>query len=226
MLSAGKTRPMNFERARLNMVEQQLRTWEVLDQRVLNVISETPREDYVPAPYRRLAYADTSIPLYDDQVMMPPRVEARLLQALDLKADDYVLEIGTGSGYLTALLARLAGQVVSVEISPECKQQAQVNLTAHGVQNVRLELGDGVRGWPESAPYDAIAVTGSVPLLEQHYQHQLKTGGRLFVIVGEMPIMEALLITRLDANEWSQDNLFETVVPPLQGAKTPQRFIL
>ncbi len=217
---------MNFQRARFNMVEQQIRTWDVLDQRVLDIIRDTPREDYVPEAFRKLAYADTSIPLEEGEVMMPPRVEARLLQALQLKPDERVLEIGTGSGYLTALLAQLAGRVVSVEISETLAARARAALEAHVVKNIVVEVGDAVRGWESAAPYDAIAVTGSLPMMEEKFQLQLKRGGRVFVIVGQEPAMEALLITRIGQDDWSSESLFETVLPPLRGAREPDRFVL
>lgn len=217
---------MNFQRARFNMVEQQIRTWDVIDQRVLDIIRNTPREDYVPEAFRNLAYADISVPLEEGQNMMPPRVQARLLQALQLKPDDLVLEVGTGSGYLTALLAQLSGRVVSVEISEKLAVRARATLEAHGVKNVVVEVGDAVRGWERSAPYDAIAVTGSLPLMDEQFQRQLKLGGRLFVIVGQAPAMEALLITRMSQDDWASESLFETVVPPLRGAREPDRFVL
>ncbi|NIR30631.1 MAG: protein-L-isoaspartate O-methyltransferase [Gammaproteobacteria bacterium] len=217
---------MDFEKARQNMVQRQIHTWEVLDQRVLDVIAEASREEYVPEAYRYLAYADTHVPLEGDEVMMPPREEARLLQALALTSEDRVLEIGTGSGYLTSLLAALTGEVLSIEISPTLKDFAQANLVGHGINNVTLEVGDGLHGWDEGAPYDAIAVTGSVPVLGHDFQRQLTIGGRLFVIVGEAPAMEALLITRTDEDDWSTESLFETVLPPLKGAKRPRRFTL
>ena len=217
---------MDFEQARLNMLKRQIQTWEVLDQHVLDVIAEARREEYVPEAYRYLAYADTHVPLEGGEVMMPPREEARLLQALVLTPEDRVLEIGTGSGYLTALLAALSGEVISVEISPALKDLAETNLARHGVRNQTLELGDGLHGWEKGAPYEAIAVTGSVPALEQDFQRQLTVGGRLFVIVGEAPAMEALLITRTDEDDWSVESLFETVLPPLKGAKKPRPFVL
>ena len=217
---------MNFQRARFNMVEQQIRPWDVLDQHVLDIIRSAPREDYVPEAFRNLAYADISVPLEEGEVMMPPREEARLLQALQLKPDDQVLEVGTGSGYLTALLAQLAGQVVSVEISALLAARARKALEAHGIKNAAVEVGDAVRGWKSAAPYDAIAVTGSLPLMEEQFQQQLKLGGRLFVIVGQAPAMEALLITRMGQDKWASESLFETVVPPLRGAREPNRFVL
>lgn len=217
---------MDFQRARSNMVEQQIRTWDVLDQQVLDVIRNTPREDYVPTAFRNLAYADTSIPLEGGEVMLPPREEARLLQALQLKPGNHVLEVGTGSGYMTALLAQLAKSVVSVEISPTLAERARTALQSHGIRNAVVEIGDAVRGWERAAPYDAIAVTGSLPLMEERFRQQLKRGGRLFIIVGEAPAMEALLITRMGQDDWARESLYETVVPPLRGAKKPERFVL
>lgn len=217
---------MNFERARFNMVEQQIRTWDVLDQRVLDAIRDTPREDYVPDAFRKLAYADISVPLEEGEVMMPPRVEARLLQALQLKPDDRVLEVGTGSGYLTALICQLASRVVSVEIHETLAGRARSALKDHGIENAVVEVGDAVHGWTRAAPYDAIAVTGSLPMMEERFQHQLTVGGRVFIIVGQAPAMEALLITRMGQEDWATESLFETVVPPLRGAKEPDRFVL
>ena len=152
---------MNLDQARLNMIEQQIRPWEVLDQRVLDLLNTVPREEFVPEAYRMLAYTDMSIPLGDGQVMMPPRVEARIVQALNLQEDETVLEIGTGSGYVTALLASLARQVISVDINPDMIRQASDKLAAHGITNVTLETGDGARGWNAHAPYASL-VAGKV----------------------------------------------------------------
>jgi protein-L-isoaspartate(D-aspartate) O-methyltransferase len=216
---------MNIEQARFNMVEQQVRTWEVLDQAVLDLMERAPRDAFTPQDYRRLAYADICVPLAHGQVMMPPRVEARALQALRLDAADRVLEIGTGSGYFTYLLAALAGHVVSMEIHEDLLQEARRRLEQHSVFNVTLDQGDGARGRAAGAPYDAIAVTGSVPLLEEHFQRQLSIGGRLFVAVGEAPAMEARLIRRTGEDQWATESLFETVIPPLIGAPEPPRFV-
>ena len=217
---------MDFEKARFNMVEQQIRPWDVLNQRVLDMIGEMPREDFVPAAFRKLAFADTQIPLDDGQVMMPPREEARLIQMLALRGDEHVLEIGTGSGYLTALLAKSARRVTTVEISPTLHGQASEKLKAQGLGNVNFILADGLEGWPKDAPYDAIAVTGSVPELDKHFQRQLKPAGRLFVVVGEAPAMEALLITRVGADDWARESHFETVLPSLTGARQSEEFEL
>ena len=217
---------LDFEKARFNMIEQQIRTWEVLDRRVLDVVASLPREDFVPERYRRLAYADLSLPIGHDQVMMPPKVEARMLQALDVQPADKVLEVGTGSGFVTACLARLGGHVHSVEILESFLGPARRRLEAHGITNVTLENGDAARGWSRHAPYDVIAVTGSLPEMEEAFKLQLAVGGRLFVIVGEEPVMEARLYTRVGEDAWSMDSLFETVVPPLINAPRPRRFVL
>lgn len=216
---------MNFEQARFNMVEQQIRPWEVLDQRVLDEIGEIPREEFVPQRFRKLAFSDTQIPLAHGQVMMSPKLEARMVQALRLQPDDTTLEIGTGSGYVTALLARLSKQVLSIELYADLTQSAAEKLARLSLSNVSLITADGIRGWEKGIPCDAIAVTGSVPLFSGHFQRQLKLGGRLFVIVGQAPIMEARLITRLSENEWHSEPLFETDIPPLVGAPTPERFV-
>jgi protein-L-isoaspartate(D-aspartate) O-methyltransferase len=208
------------------MVEQQIRPWNVLDQRVLDLIATTPREDFVPSAYRSLAFSDTNIPLDCGQVMMTPKVEGRMLQALEVRPEDRALEIGTGSGFVTALLARSCREVTSLEIEPTLSEQAGVKLAALGVGNVKRVVADGVKGWPSAAPYDVIAVTGSVAQLDTCFQEQLARGGRLFVIVGEDPIMQALLVRRIDDGEWVSESLFETSLPPLVGAEPRKRFVL
>ena len=217
---------MNFEQARFNMVEQQVRPWDVLDQRVLDVIANVPRERFVPDEYRRLAYADTEIPLGDGEHMMPPRVEARMLQALQPHAGERALEIGTGSGYVSALLAALGAHVTSIEIVPALHATAAKALAAEGADTVSLIVGDGLHGRPEEAPWDVMAVTGSLSTLDPALQQQLGIGGRMFVVVGDEPAMEALLITRIGEGEFSRESLFETVVAPLRGATRQQRFVL
>jgi len=217
---------MNLDQARLNMIEQQIRPWEVLDQRVLDLLNTVPREEFVPEAYSMLAFTDMSIPLGDGQVMMPPRVEARIVQALNLQEDETVLEIGTGSGYVTALLASLARQVISVDINPDMIRQASDKLAAHGITNVTLETGDGARGWNAHAPYDVIVVTGSLPILPATFKQALKVGGRLLAIVGDSPAMEVLLITRIGEMEWAEEALFETDLPALINAPQPERFSL
>ena len=216
----------DIERARFNMIEQQVRPWDVLEQRVLDVMSTTPREDFVPEKYRSLAFADINIPLGHNQVMMEPKSEGRLLQVLDVQAGDSVLEIGTGSGYLTACLSRLGNHVTSIEIFSEFREAAATKLAAHGYRNVTLKDGDAANGIGSNTRYDVIAVTGSLPLLHRQFHDNLAAGGRLFVIAGMPPVMEALLITRIDEQNWSRESLFETSMPPLLHAAHPPRFVL
>jgi len=216
---------LDFARARFNMVEQQVRPWDVLDQQVLNLLFEIPREEFVPAAYRTLAFADISIPLAHNQVMMSPKLEGRLLQTLQLKPSDQVLEIGTGSGYLTALLAKLAKRVESVDIYEDFTKTAERALKAQHISNVCLSSGDAITGWKTEVKYDVIVLTGSVPVLKPHFQNQLKLGGRLIAIVGTDPVMEAQLITRISDQEWQIDSLFETSLPALIGAPVSQRFV-
>lgn len=217
---------MSFERARFNMIEQQIRPWFVLDREVLDVLGSLPREHFVPPAYRRLAYSDTRIPLGHGQTMMPPVIEARLLQALELGRDDHVLEIGTGSGYLAACLARLARAVESVDIHEDFTAAARTRLDALGIDNVELATGDAARGWNGGRQYDVIALTGAVPEVPEAYRRALAPGGRLFAIVGDVdqPIMEAVRITRVGSEEWSLESLFETWIAPLVNARRPARF--
>lgn len=215
---------MNIEQARFNMIEQQIRPWDVLDPQVLDLLFVVKREDFVPAAYRNLAFADMEIPLGSGQAMLAPRVEARLLQELAIKKTDKVLEIGTGSGYMAALLAARAEHVVTVENRPELADLARQNLAKAGVSNVSVEVGDGAAGWLQGAPYDAIVVSGSVPVLPQAMLKQLRLGGRLAVIVGEAPVMEAQLITCTADGVFNTVNLFETVVPAIDGLAAKEAF--
>ena len=216
---------MNIEQARFNMVEQQIRTWDVLDQQVLDLLFRMRREDYVPEPYRALAFADMDIPLGHGEKMLQPKLEARMLQELTLKDTDRILEVGTGSGYMTALMANLGHHVYSVEIIPEFSVSAAAKLNAHGVANVTLETGDAARGWDKHAPYDAIVLTGSVPILPEVFQKCLKSGGRLIVVVGEPPVMEAQLITCVSSGVYNANVLFETCIAPLRNALQPEKFV-
>jgi protein-L-isoaspartate(D-aspartate) O-methyltransferase len=206
------------------MVQQQVRAWEVLDPRILAVFETLPRDAFVPTRYRNLAYADTAIPLSHGEVMMTPKVEGRLLQALNPQSGESVLEIGTGSGFLTACLARLAGKVASVDIHPEFIERAGKTLTGLGVKKVKLEARDGTRLDWSNQRFDVIAVTGSLPVYEPAYAAQLSLGGRLFVIVGSSPVMEALLVTRTAEDAWSTESLFETDLPALQNTLAPRHF--
>jgi protein-L-isoaspartate(D-aspartate) O-methyltransferase len=214
----------NMEQARFNMVEQQIRPWDVLNTGVLDLLKKLKREQFVPPAQRDLAFMDLDIPLGHGAKMWQPKLEARALQALDLQRGDDVLEVGTGSGYLTALLANLAEHVTSVEIVKELSETAARNLAAHHIDNVTLEIGDAANGWG-SAQYDAIVLTGSVPLQPAALLRNLKVGGRMFAVIGDAPAMEACLITRTSAESFSSVALFETSVAPLLNAPQPQRFV-
>lgn len=218
---------MNFERARYNMIEQQIRPWSVLDYHVLDVLGRLPRERFVPSAYRGLAYADIRVPLGHGQTMMPPVVEGRMLQNLDLERDDHVLEIGTGSGYLTACLASLAETVDSVDIHEDFVTSAGDRLRDLGIANVNLATGDASAGWDGGRQYDAIALTGAVPEVPAAFRQALAPGGRLFAIIGDadQPIMEAVQVVRLGTDEWSTESLFETWIAPLINAQRPRRFV-
>lgn len=213
------------ERARFNMIEQQIRPAEVLDQRVLDTISQTPREDFVPAEYRELAFSDINVRLSNDQIMMKPIMEARLLQALNIQPDDKILEIGAGSGYFTALLAKLGSYVQSVEIDPVLITQAQENLAAHEISNFTLTQGDAARGWDQDGPYDVIAITGSLPILPESFQQNLTVGGRLIAITGQTPVMQVQLITRIAEDQWATECVYETDFPELTNAEQPEAFV-
>jgi len=215
---------LNVEQARFNMIEQQVRPWDVLDPKVLELMESTPREAFVAAGYEGLAYADIEIPLGHGEAMLPPKMVGRLLQAVNLDPLDIALEVGTGSGYLTALLARGGRQVFSVDIHADISAQARKNLDAQGISNVTLEVGDAASGWDQHRPYDVIIITGSLPLLPEAFQKSLNRGGRLVAVVGDAPVMEAILITRTGDNEWSRESLFETSIKPLVNASQPQRF--
>ncbi|MGH8713533.1 MAG: protein-L-isoaspartate O-methyltransferase family protein [Casimicrobiaceae bacterium] len=215
---------MDVEQARFNMVEQQIRTWEVLDQAVLDLLFEVRREDFVPAAYRALAFADLEIPLGDGERMWAPKLEARVVQQLDLDRNDSALEIGTGSGYLAALLARCCAAVTSVEINPRLSADARSRLARAGIVNARLEVGDGARGWGDQQ-YDAIVLTGSTPELPESWLKQLKPGGRLFAVVGDPPVMSARLLRWTGPGAIATEPLFETVIAPLRNAPQRARFV-
>lgn len=213
----------DMELARHNMIEQQIRPWEVLDGRVLELLRHVRREQFVPAGMKELAFADMEIPLGHGAAMWQPKLEARVVQELHLTRNDKVLEVGTGSGYLTALLSALAGHVTSVEIVPELSAMAKQNLSAPHRDNVTLETGDAARGWGEGS-YDVIVLTGSTPVLPDAFRNSLNVGGRLFAIVGDAPLMEAKLVTRVAPDVFETVNILETCVAPLQNAAQPSRF--
>ncbi len=213
-----------MEQARFNMVEQQIRPWDVLDSDVLDLLKKIKREQFVPIAQRALTFMDLDIPLGHGAKMWQPKLEARALQALSLKKGDHVLEVGTGSGYLTALLASLATKVTSVEIVPELSAQAERNLAAYHVDNVSLEVGDAANGWGD-ALYDAIVLTGSVPMEPVALLRNLKNGGRLFAVIGDAPAMSAKIFTKTSDGDFDGVTLFETSVEALQNTPQPQRFV-
>ena len=213
-----------LEQARFNMVEQQIRPWQVLDPAVLHTLQHIARELFVPAAYQALAYTDTEIPLGHGQAMVAPRIDARLMHDVTLKPTDKVLEIGTGSGYLTALLADRSHHVVSLEINPELHARALTNLQGAGISNVDLRMADGSAGASDAGPFDAIILGGSVYEVPQALLDQLKVGGRLIAIVGEEPVMQATLYTRTSASAWDHKALWDTTAPRLLGFKQPSRF--
>lgn len=217
---------LDLETARFNMIEQQIRPWDVLDIKVLDTMSQVPREAFVPNGYEALAFSDTEIPIGQGESMMSPKVEGHVLQALDLKSSDNVLEIGTGSGYLTACLASLCSNAYSVECHADLQASAEQRLKSLGFDNVTLWHGDAAHGW-QQAPryYDAIAITGSLPEYDPCFEQQLKPGGRLFVITGDVPAMEATLITRVDERNFVRSTLFETYLKPLSGREKKPAFV-
>ena len=215
---------MNFEQARFNMIEQQIRPWEVLDQGVLTLLALVKREDFVPAAHRELAFVDTEVPLPEGQAMLAPKVEARLLQALGVARHERVLEVGAGSGHMAALLAHKAQHVATLEIRPALASMAAANLRHAGIANVTVREADGSAGLAEEAPFDVIVLSGSVASVPQALLDQLKAGGRLIAIVGQEPVMRATLITRVDAAQFKREALFDTVAPRLVGFAEPPVF--
>jgi protein-L-isoaspartate(D-aspartate) O-methyltransferase len=216
---------MNIEQARFNMVEQQIRPWEVLDQQVLDLLYLVRREDFVPQAYQALAFSDLEIPIGEGETMLQPKMEARILQEVAPGGTDKVLEVGTGSGYMAALLAHRARHVHSVEISPALKRFGEANLRKAGVVNVTVEQGDAARGWSKHAPYDVIVLTGSTPVLPDAFLAQLAPGGRLFAVVGEPPVMSARLVTAVGGGSFNTLDLFETVLAPLKNALEREKFV-
>jgi protein-L-isoaspartate(D-aspartate) O-methyltransferase len=210
--------------ARQQMVDQQIRTWEVLDPRVLDVLSAVPREAFVPAAYRELAFADTPIPIGFGQSMLAPVLQGRILQALGVGVSDSILEVGTGTGYLSACLGLLGSSTRSIDIQADFTVAAAANLRAVPQVRVQLETRDAFSG-ASLGEYDVIAVTGSLPVYDTRFEKALRIGGRLFAIVGVAPVMDAVLVRRVDDSEWIRESLFETVIEPLINAKAPQGFV-
>lgn len=216
---------MDIEKARFNMVEQQIRPWEVLDPDVLSLLFRVRREDFVPQAYQALAFADLEIPLGQGDFMWPPRLEARVLQALQVGRHERVLEVGTGSGYFTALLAAQAGWVVSVDLRADLLDSAREKFKAHGLTHVETRVGDAAQDWSADGTFDVIVLTGSSPCMPEAYVQRLRPGGRLFAIVGEAPAMQARLVTCVQPGVCRTETLFETVVKPLAHALEPERFV-
>jgi len=215
---------MDFELARFNMVEQQIRPWDVLDPVVLGLMTTVKREEFVPQAYRAIAFTDVEVPLAAGAKMWPPRVEAKLLQELVIKKTDRVLEIGTGSGYFAALLGSMAVEVLSVEIDRALADSARKTLQKNGFINVTVETGDGIKGWAAKAPYDVIVISGAVPAIPAELLKQLKVGGRLAAIVGEAPVMNAQVLTQTAEGVFSTVNVFETVPDPMKNVKPAPAF--
>ena len=217
-------RAMNIEQARFNMIEQQIRPWEVLDPGVLSLLAVVKREDFVPAAYRSMAFVDMMIPLPGGESMLEPKVEARLLQELAVHKHEKVLEIGTGSGYMAALLAHKAQQVLTLETNPELVKLATENLRRAGISNVTVRQADGSRGTQAEGPFDVILASGSVATVPQVLLDQLKIGGRLAAIVGSEPVMRAVLVTRTGEREFRSVEIFDTLAPRLHGFEEPPKF--
>jgi len=215
---------MNIEQARFNMIEQQIRPWNVLDTEILELLHVVKREQFVPAAYQNLAFADVEIPLPGGDVMLAPKFEARTLQELNVKKHESVLEIGTGSGYMAALLAHRGAKVTSVEINPENRVLAQKNLAKAGIQNVTVEEGNGALGWDKGAPYDVIVISGALEVLPEAILKQVKVGGRIAAITGQPPVMEFSIITRTGETSWNAVKIFETNIRYLAGAPVPSHF--
>ncbi len=221
---------MNLEQARFNMVEQQVRTWEVLDQRVLDVLHNLPREDFVPTRYRQMAYADLQVPLAHGQRMLTPVVEGRLLQAAQIQATDEVVEIGLGSGYLTACMASLSAGVTAIDIYPEFVDAAHKRISSlnsagqTSLGSVNLQHADVFSGWQPEQAADVIMVGASLPFVPESFLHWLKPQGRMLIVVGQSPLMEARLITRRGEHDWHTESLFETDIPALEYAELSQPF--
>jgi len=215
---------MSIEQARFNMIEQQIRPWDVLDANVLSLLAVVKREDFVPAEHRAMAFFDTEVPLGHGQAMLAPKIEARMLQELDVRKHERVLEIGTGSGYMAALLAHRAREVVSVENVPALVTAAIANLRRAAITNVAVLEGDASKGLPTQGPFDVIVLSGSVASVPKSLLAELKVGGRLIAIVGQLPVMRATLVTRAGEQDWRSTEIFDTVAPRLTGFEEPSRF--
>lgn len=216
---------IDLEQARTNMIINQVRAWEVLDEHVLATLRQVPREQFVAPQHRALAFADMMLPLGDGEVMFAPKYEARFLQGLAPRPHDRVLEVGTGSGYMAALLAACAGRVTSVDINAGFVEQAGARLRTLGFDNVTLATGDASAGWPQGGPYDVVMISGSLPVFPEELRDHVKPGGRIGVVIGSEPAMEALIYRNVGRGRWETESMFEMVVPPLRNARQIQRFV-
>jgi len=217
---------MNFEIARHNMIEQQIRPWNVIDPVVLDALDVVPRENYVPDELKQSAFSDVELPIGYNQVMLCPKIEAKILQAVQAQKTDNVLEVGTGSGYMTALLAHLTDKVTTIEINEQLSRQAQEKLSAEGFNNITYIIDDASKGFAQYPPFDIIILTGSAAQLPDDFKQSLKTGGRLFAVTGTAPVMEASLITRVSSDQYTCEELFETEIPPLENISQAETFSL
>lgn len=215
---------MNIEQARFNMIEQQIRTWEVLDQDVLDLLNEIHREDYVPESFKGLAFADIRIPMEHQQSMMMPKEEARLLQSLNLNGEESVLEIGTGSGYLTALIARRCKTLKSIDIHQDFFESASIKLERSGIENIELSTCDALDLLASSNKYDVVVLTASLPKMDERFLNLVNDNGKLFAVIGESPVMEACLFAKQNGDSWAKESLFETDLPVMIGAENKDTF--
>lgn len=216
---------MKYTTARENMVNNQIKTWDVFDPKILTLFADTARENFLPPEFQSLAYSDTALPLGNGHHMLPPREQARLLQALNIKDSDRALEIGTGTGYVTSMLSKLTHDLVTVDIDKHMSAEAERRLAKMNLRNIRFKVGDGSHGWTQDGSFDLIVLLGSVEKLPKEYHTQLNVGGRLFAIIGNEPAMEATLITRLSDQDWRREILFETVAPRLVNGEAPAQFV-
>ncbi|MBL1140679.1 MAG: protein-L-isoaspartate O-methyltransferase [Proteobacteria bacterium] len=215
---------MDIEQARSNMIEQQIRPWEVLDLDVLGLLNEIHREDFIPDNYRELAFADINIPIGHDQATMTPKVEARLLQSLKLKSNETVLEIGTGCGYLTTLMAKSAKQVVSIDIYPDFITSANDKIIKTGLTNIELESADVYSLLEQKDKYDVLVLTASLPKMDERFLNLLNDNGRLFAIIGDSPAMEACVVSKQNSSDYTIESIFDTELPALIGSEQKEVF--
>lgn len=215
---------MDFEEAKRNMITQQVRTWSVLDEQVIDCLRNVPREQFVPEAMQSMAYSEQMLEIGHSQVMLPTSIIGRALQALMIREDEHALLVGTESGYLTALIASMAGDVVSVDQHAEFNKSAKQRCDALGLDNTSFATGDASGGWDKAAPYDVVMLTGSLPALPESIKQQVRVGGRVFAVLGNAPTMHAMLFTQLASDDWHEESLFETTIPRLAGIQEARAF--